>query len=406
MTRKITISINELKPGTRAADSIYILSGSNKNMLICRKDTIIDRRMIGLLLQHGIQKLEVYVNENDYKNRRVMNDAEPHEIDEPVVGIYKNDEPNVIYDYAMPKIKPVLDEPLRDCAIESIRKVFTLLDTPDKESNFTRVYRILREFNHILSHVVAAISNDINSIIHIADLKKFDEYTYQHSLSVALLSISAGQVLGLELMELIRLCKAAILHDIGKIFITQDIVQKTERLTDEEFFEMKTHPTLGQLCLKAKGIGDVETWNAIMFHHEKVNGRGYPKGLTGDEIPLFSKIISVADVYDAVTSHRPYRESLTPTAAYDLVCAEIGSSFDYDIVRAVIKRLVLYPINSIIELSDKTIAVVTDNSNLLRPVVELLKNKERIDLSSTKHLKLSITKVLSSSDFSESRGKT
>jgi HD-GYP domain-containing protein (c-di-GMP phosphodiesterase class II) len=197
---------------------------------------------------------------------------------------------------------------------------------------------------------------------------------------VAVLSIATGQSLGLDLYELKRLARCAVLHDVGKIAIPQEIINKPGRLTPEEFEIVKQHAMNGLHALKSKGIGDAEMWNAVLLHHERYNGSGYPSGLEKEEIPLFSRIIAVADVYDAVTSYRSYRSPKTPSEAYDLLMSEVNRGFDYDVVQAFIKKLIFYPVGAVLEISSGRYGSVINNTNELRPTLQMHDNGEHLDL--------------------------
>ena len=361
-------------------------------MIICRQDTFVTSRIINLLARHEVWKVDVYS----------FRPPEPARFDsngqnESKVGSFCVNGKIVEYDAA--PIKPIIQGDLKQEAVESIKNLFSAIGTPGELTNMTTAYQIVRGFEKTLSHVVAAATHDIKGIIHIQDLKSFDEYTYHHSISVSLLAVATGQILGFDLRDSMKLGRCALLHDIGKQFIPWKIINKKGKLSSEEFKEMMEHPHYGARNLRAKGLGSSGLINGILFHHEKINGRGYPKGLAGEEIPLYSKIVSVADVFDALTSFRSYRRPMTPTDAYEFIIAEVGASFDYDIVQAFTKKLDLYPINSLLELSNGKIVVVVENLNVLRPVVMDVVTKEKFDLASSKNLNLSIVRVADQEDF-------
>jgi putative nucleotidyltransferase with HDIG domain len=264
----------------------------------------------------------------------------------------------------------------------------------------TTAYQVINGLNNVIGQLVSAISRDTTGLVQINDLKSYDEYTYHHSLSVAILSIATGQALKLSTPKLFSLGRCAIMHDIGKQLTPIEIINKKGKLTQEEFLIVKKHAAEGAMSIKNKGIGDMELWSGIMFHHEKIDGTGYPKQLTGKEIPLFSRIIAVADVYDAVTSYRSYRTPMSPADAYEYIMSETGTAFEHDIVIAFAKKLQLYPVNTVVELSDKRKGVVVENNNLsLRPMVRVLPSNELLDLSVSKNLNIIITKTFTPCDF-------
>jgi len=161
-----------------------------------------------------------------------------------------------------------------------------------------------------------------------------------------------------------------------------------------EFSMVKQHSEKGYEYLLKGNIGDEDLRQVVLCHHEKMDGSGYPHGLKKEELPLLSRIISVADSYDAITSFRSYRSPIPPAEAIEIVMSEAGFSLDYDIVKAFIDKLELYPINSCLELSNKRYGVVIDNTHSMRPILRMLDNGEILDLLSFHNLNLIITRVV------------
>jgi putative nucleotidyltransferase with HDIG domain len=163
------------------------------------------------------------------------------------------------------------------------------------------------------------------TILHALDCK--DHYTYGHSVRVAHYSVLLGKEIGLTEEELYDLEMAALFHDIGKIAIPDAILLKPSRLTEEEFMEMKTHPDK-----TAEILEEFSHFNLVSkyakYHHERWDGRGYPEGLKGEDIPLFSRIILLADTFDAMTSSRTYRKGLEDDIAFNEIREFSGSQFD------------------------------------------------------------------------------
>lgn len=169
-------------------------------------------------------------------------------------------------------------------------------------------------------------------------LKCKDDYTWGHSLRVAYLCVSAGKELGLNAEELYELEISALFHDIGKIGVPDAILKKPSRLTDEEFLEMKLHPTKSYEILSEFPIFDKMAISA-KHHHERYDGRGYPSGLKGEDIPLFSRIILIADTFDAMTSTRPYRKGLPFEVAFNELREFAGTQFDPFLVEVFISGM-------------------------------------------------------------------
>ncbi len=162
-------------------------------------------------------------------------------------------------------------------------------------------------------------------------LKCKDNYTWGHSLRVAYFCVSAGKEMQLSDDQIYELEVSALFHDIGKIGVPDSVLLKPSRLTDDEFLEMKLHPTKSFEILHDLPIFRKIAAN-VKYHHERFDGRGYPEGLKGENIPLFSRIILIADTFDAMTSSRPYRKGLPFEVAFSELREFGGTQFDPDIV--------------------------------------------------------------------------
>lgn len=158
-------------------------------------------------------------------------------------------------------------------------------------------------------------------------LKCKDEYTWGHSLRVAYFCVSVGRELGLSEDEIYELEVSALFHDIGKIGVSDSVLLKPSRLTDQEFLEMKLHPSKSFEILKDFPVFYKMAINA-KYHHERYDGRGYPEGLKDEKIPLFARIILIADTFDAMTSTRPYRKGLPFEVAFSELREFAGTQFD------------------------------------------------------------------------------
>ena len=153
-----------------------------------------------------------------------------------------------------------------------------------------------------------------------------------HGIDVAMLSVGMGQELGLDDLRLTRLARAALLHDVGKRHVPVEILEKPGRLTEEEWEIVRRHPMTGHRTLVDAGL--VAEARIVLHHHERVDGGGYPTGRAGDDIPLESRILAVADSFDAMTSERPYRRAMSVDAALGELRRHAGTQFDADCVEA------------------------------------------------------------------------
>lgn len=253
-----------------------------------------------------------------------------------------------------------------------------------------------------IKSIVNEILNQETLMVNMVDLKVFDDYTYYHSVNVAVLSIVIGVALELTENELCILGLAAILHDIGKVFIDIDILNKPSRLTESEFEIMKTHSFLGCEHIR-NGYGiSLEAYMGILDHHEQYIGTGYPNGYRGTRISLYGRIISIADVYDALTSDRPYRKALLASEAMEYIMGATETLFDPELVEIFIRKVAPYPTGTCVKLSNGKIGIVTQNNGDLnmRPKVRIFQHgAERIkpyeiDLSNYESLNITVTGVV------------
>ncbi|MCX7790491.1 MAG: GAF domain-containing protein [Chloroflexaceae bacterium] len=191
----------------------------------------------------------------------------------------------------------------------------------------------------LYSEVSALSTRIIDAITGAIDLK--DSYTRGHSQRVSDFSVAIAQELGLSSDKIYRVRIASKLHDVGKIRVPDRILKKRRRLTDSEFAQMRRHPEYGLEFLKENGLLELEvlrdSWTALSQHHERLDGRGYPKGLSGDQISLVGRIVAVADVFDAITSRRPYQPARSADEAIAILRSLAGIEFDGECVEALVR---------------------------------------------------------------------
>ena len=218
-----------------------------------------------------------------------------------------------------------------------------------------------------------SVTRNPSALISLSRLKTADNYTYMHSVAVCALMIALGRQLGLD-EELIRkLGLAGLLHDLGKAMIPLEILNKPGKLSDEEFRIMKTHPEEGyKLLRKCQGI-DETILDVVLHHHEKTDSSGYPGRFKEDEISLYAKMGAVCDVYDAITSNRPYKTGWDPAESLRKMAEWSNGHFDPTIFQAFVKSLGIYPIGSLLRLNSGRLAVVINQSpdSLLTPRVKV-----------------------------------
>lgn len=194
--------------------------------------------------------------------------------------------------------------------------------------------------------------------VWLTQLKNKDEYTSIHSMNVCILSLAFGRYLGLSEDTLNILGLGALLHDVGKICVPLDILLKPDKLTGKEFAVMKRHPVDGlQIVSKTGGIPS-SAMDVVYSHHERASGSGYPRGLSNSDISLFTKIVAIVDVYDAITSNRVYHHGMDTLAATKLLYERRHADFDAGLIEQFIKCLGVYPVGSLVELNSGEVGII------------------------------------------------
>ena len=195
---------------------------------------------------------------------------------------------------------------------------------------------LAKEIKELKSKQKSVCEQAVRSILQALDCK--DHYTFGHSLRVAHFALKLGEEMGFDDETLYDLEMSALFHDIGKIAVPDAVLLKPARLDDEEFLQMKQHSTKSAEILEGFDPFEEVARNA-KHHHERYDGRGYPDGLKGDEIPLFSRIILIADTFDAMTSTRPYRKGLPYEVAFAELEELAGSQFDPNLGESFVKAM-------------------------------------------------------------------
>ena len=228
------------------------------------------------------------------------------------------------------------------------------------------------KISSLVSQISKSVNKDPSIILNVARLKSKDEYTYLHSVSVCALMINLGRRLGLDEAVVQDLGLAGMLHDLGKMSIPDIILNKPGKLDDDEWTVVRSHPEKGHAILLQADCGTPTALDVCLHHHEKMDGTGYPFRIPGENISLAARMAAICDVYDAITSQRSYNKPLSGAMALAKMMSWRGH-FDPDLLRAFVESLGIFPIGSIVHLTNETLAVVIgeDPEDYSMPLVRI-----------------------------------
>lgn len=270
------------------------------------------------------------------------------------------------------RAKVNLTESVRKRVSEGIQFLYSHTD----DENFSEAT------NNVANELMKTIVDNDAVAVDISMLKVSDEYTFKHSVDVATMAMIVGKKHGLSDHEVHELGISGLLHDVGKSKIPNEVLNKAAKLTDEEFALMKQHTLLGFDILKKRNEFSEGIMLGVLQHHEKINGKGYPVGSPADKIHPYAKIISVADIYDALVTERPYKKGFPKGVAIEMIMSMTGE-LDFDAMKSFLSSVIVYSVDSIIQLSNGEKAKVVENNpeNCLRPKVVGLKTGKLYDLA-------------------------
>jgi len=262
-------------------------------------------------------------------------------------------------------------------SIAHLKEIFQEQDNKDARTPVLTTKRLMQSiFNHI--------SENESFLYGLTNIKNFDEYTLNHSVNVCMLSISLGKKLGLDRNELVDLGLSSFFHDLGKLDIPKEILLKPGKLDDEELKIVQHHPHLGAeklIQLKEFSYLPLSALNVAMEHHTREDESGYPRYTKKKNINLYSKIVKITDVFDAITTARPYRQkNFTREEALNFMLARSGKEFDPLLLKIFINMMGVCPVGTLVLLNTGEIGIVFENNPepkfLLRPRVKLIADAE------------------------------
>lgn len=296
------------------------------------------------------------------------------------ITIEETDKPEALWEPTPPPARPLrrlsVKRPLAEELPQATQRYHQardyvdtlLLDVADNRDTS------LKEARAIVRNCVSSIANNANAMFWLTRIRHQDSYTAEHCVRVGLLAITFGRYLGLPEKDLEILGLSGMLHDVGKMRIPPDILNKPGALTRYEWARMRRHAEYGFQLLGSDHELEQEVRQAALSHHERLDGKGYPRALTATNISRTTRIITMVDAYDAMTSDRAYRKGMSASEALRVLFRYRGSQFDESLVEDFIRMIGIYPPGSLVELDTGEVAIVLATSPLhkLHPLVEVV----------------------------------
>ncbi|OLN21160.1 hypothetical protein BTO30_16410 [Domibacillus antri] len=273
-------------------------------------------------------------------------------------------------------IKPVLTEETRRAAIQIMTDAFSQVKKDlTSSSPIFAFHKLEKQFSSVVREIISQIRDRKEAIDLLTHLYAHDDYVFSHSLNVTVYTLALSMKLkNLTPKQTEDIGLGAMLHDVGKMMIPAAILKKPDRLTQEEFEIVKKHTEYGFELLRKEHNLPLTAAHCALQHHERINGSGYPRGLKGNEIHIFGKIVGVADVYDAVTSNRVYRKAMLPHEGMEILYAGAGTEFEKEHVEMFRKAIVMYPTGLTVWLNDGRKGIVAGQNEHVsdRPLLLIL----------------------------------
>ena len=267
----------------------------------------------------------------------------------------------------------------------------------------------IQPLKKVLRELVVEIIRNRDSMIHQLDMRTYQDYIYAHSVNTCVLSVLIAVNLDYPEGKLTDLALGTMLHDVGMMMLPDALLMKMGNLTPEESKQVQQHPEDGFNILRTVREIPITVAHIAYQHHERVDGKGYPRNLTADKILEVAKVAAVADTFDALVSDRPYRKGMVPHEAYEVMMALADSYVDRDILHLFLTHVAIYPVGSVVQLDNGQHGVVTKVLPRLqtRPQVRLLTDQqgnllsEQTEIDLTQHLTLMISRVLKEKEVFE-----
>ncbi|MBC7958611.1 MAG: HD-GYP domain-containing protein [Vallitaleaceae bacterium] len=282
------------------------------------------------------------------------------------------------------EVKCTISGEVRNKAIQHIKALYLTIQATPIEKNgavsesfskllLTQMQSCLGSIDQILDDI---ITENI-TLVDLFDIKILENYKYSHSVNVCIISLVLGKALNLNSYELYKLGVGAFFHDMGQMFLPTAVLNKEETYTQEDIKMMQQHVVLGHRYAKDHFNLPTNSYLAILQHHERFDGGGYPHGKTGEEISLYGRIVAIADVFDALTAAKKYRDALTPVNAFVHLINNSSKAFDPKLIKLFISKVSPYPIGFTLNIDENTEAIVIENfeNDPFHPKIRIFKEK-------------------------------
>lgn len=345
--KKMLLPIELINPGMKTADVVFNKEGN----VMLWDDVALDSLTIQRLKNVGIDELYVQIDQPEEMSRFNYDEDSP----ERFKAEYEND-------------------------LNSTKQMFQSISSGRRID--------IEATDNIVNSIVKKSESNRNIIDTITEVRSIDEYTYYHSINVSMLCMIIGKWLRLDEYHIRNLTQAGLLHDIGKSKIPLQVLNKPGKLTDDEFKEMKRHSEYGYNIVRESEEVPPEVAKAILTHHEKEDGSGYPMGLTGNKLNLYSKIITVSDIFDAMTANRSYKSKDTPFKVFELMQHGSFGVLDPIVLNVFLDNITTYYLGAkvLLNTGESGVVVFMNKANFARPVVQV--DDRYIDTSVSKIVRI------------------
>lgn len=340
VVKRIFMRTRSLQNGMKIDQAIV----DRRGRILIARGAVMDEYLIDSLLKLGINGVYIREGEEDPEEEKISLLAQ-----------------SVIEKTRMEdRAKVKLTESVKKRVAEGIQYLYNNTETQD----------FADATDQITGELMRAISDNEAIAVDISTLKISDEYTFKHSVDVATMAMIVAKQHGLNNREVYEIGIAGLLHDLGKSKIPNEVLNKPGRLTDEEFAIMKQHSVYGYEILKEKEGYSPAILLGVLQHHEKMNGKGYPMGVSSEKMHLFAKILSIVDIYDALVTERSYKKAFSQRDAVEMIMS-MTQELDFGVMKSFLESMILYPVDTIVQLSNGEKAKVVQNNPgyILRPKV-------------------------------------